>query len=222
MWLNRVALLSVLFGLAAGCAAPTVSLASGPRAYVATDYDRVLRRWTRTENLIELSELENHLTATATYESWDFRWAYVIRYANDYRLTTEQRKKLLERTLEGVAESHSFFVAIYGGTRRYNDLSSEDSAWIVRLIDGTGTETAPVEVTSITKPNAIERTYFPYNKVWRRAFRITFPVTRTDGTPAISPKAKWFGLRFAGAQGNSELLWDLDASDEQTPEESAP
>src|SRR5262249_26564538 len=80
-----------------GCAATKVSLGEGPREYVATDYDSVLDRWTRTERLFALSELENYLTATATFESWDFRWAYVVRYVQDYRLTIEQRKKLLEK-----------------------------------------------------------------------------------------------------------------------------
>ena len=34
-----------------GCAAPLVSLSEGPREYVATDYENVLRQWTRTERL---------------------------------------------------------------------------------------------------------------------------------------------------------------------------
>lgn len=57
-----------------GCATRTVSLSEGPREYVATDYENVLRQWTRTEQLVSFSELDNFLTATATFESWDFRW----------------------------------------------------------------------------------------------------------------------------------------------------
>ena len=60
---------------------PKVSLAPGPREYVASDYPTVLTRWTREESLIQLSELDDKLTVTATFESWDFRWAYVVRYA---------------------------------------------------------------------------------------------------------------------------------------------
>jgi hypothetical protein len=33
---------------------------------------------------------------------------------------------------------------------------------------------------------------------------------RVDGRPTISPAARWFGLRFAGAQGYEELIWELD------------
>lgn len=220
-------LLAIASLLVAGCATPAVSLGEGPREYVATDYENVLRKWTRTQELFTLSELDNFLTATATFESWDFRWAYVVRYVQDYRLTIEQRKKLLERTLEETRQRHQFFVAIYGGERKYNDLTKPNSAWIVRLIDDTGNETAPEEIIAINKPNALERTYYPYNTEWRRAFRIRFPRVTADGRPTISPAAKWFGLRFAGAQGNSELIWKLEdgsatkpVADDGVPRES--
>ena len=193
-----------------GCATQTVSLKEGSREYVGTDYENVLRQWTRTEQLVSFSELDNFLTATATFESWDFRWAYVIRYVHDYRLTVEQQKKLLDKTLEETRLRHQFFVAIYGGERKYNDLTRPDSAWIVRLIDDTGNETAPQEITAIKRPNALERTYFPYNTAFRQAFRIRFPRVSGDGKPTISASAKWFGIRFAGAQGNSELIWKLE------------
>jgi hypothetical protein len=206
----RLSVLAAALALG-GCAAPKVTLGEGPREYVATDYDAVLDRWTRTERLFALPELETYLTATATFESWDFRWSYVVRYVQDYRLTIDQRKKLLEKALDETRLRHQFFVALYGGERRYNDLTKPDSAWIVRLIDDTGNETAPQEIIAIKKPNSLERNYFPYNTVFRQAFRIRFPRTTQDGRPTISPQAKWFGLRFAGAQGNSELIWELDA-----------
>ena len=201
-----------LAGLAglAGCAAPTVTLQEGAREYVATDYDAVLDRWTRTERLFSLSELETHLTVTATFESYDFRWAYVVRYAQDYRITIDQRKKLLEKALDESRRQHHFFVALYGGERRYNDLTKPNSAWIVRLIDDTGNETAPQEIIAVKKPNAIERNYFPYNTSFRQAFRLRFPRVTPEGSPTISPQARWVGLRFAGAQGASELVWKLE------------
>ena len=208
--LHSVVLFAAALGVS-GCATQTVTLNEGPREYVATDYENVLRKWTRTEHLIALSELDNFLTATATFESWDFRWAYVVRYVQDYRLTIDQRKKLLERTLEETRQRHQFFVAIYGGERKYNDLTKADSAWIVRLIDDTGNETAPEEIVAIRKPNALERTYYPYNTIFRLGFRIRFPRANAEGRPSISPNAKWFGLRFAGAQGNSELIWQIGA-----------
>ena len=75
-----------------GCAAQTVNLGEGPREYVATDYPEVLKRWTRSGSLVAIAQLDDLLSVSATYESWDFRWAYVVRYAQDYRLTVEQRR----------------------------------------------------------------------------------------------------------------------------------
>jgi hypothetical protein len=193
-----------------GCAEPKVSLTAGPREYVGSDYGQVLKRWTRSESLIAVSELDDLLTVTATYESWDFRWAYVVRYAQDYRLTVDQRRLLLEKTLAETRESHRFYIALYGTNRRWTDLTKPTSSWIVRLIDDRGDETAPTQIELIAKPGPLERTYFPYTTPWRQVFRIQFPVAAADGRPTIAADAKWFGLRFAGAQGNRELRWELE------------
>ena len=211
--LAPLASLAALLSLCA-CAEPKVSLATGAREYVPSDYQEVLKRWTRDQSLIQLSELDDKLTVTATFESWDFRWAYVIRYAADYRLTVEQRRALLERTLHETEDDHEFYVALYGTNWRWTDLSRPTSAWIVRLIDDEGSETPPAKIEAFTKPGPLERRYFPYTNVWRHAFRIRFPRHMGDGRPSISPSARWFGLRFAGAEGNEELHWDMEPSQE--------
>lgn len=217
---------ALALGGSSGCAAEKVSLREGPREYVATDYEDVRDKWTRTEDLITLAELDNLLQTTVTYESWDFRWAYVVRYAENYRLTIDQRSKLLDKTLEETQTGHHFFVALTGGNRRFNDLTKPDSAWIVRLIDSTGNEVAPDDIKAIKRPNAIEKTYYPYITVFHLAFRIRFPKFNAEGKPSVSDKAEWMGLRFAGAQGSSELKWyidrDLPPEESKTPPASAP
>ena len=84
----------------------------------------------------------------------------------------------------------------------------------------TGNETAPTEIESIKRPNTLERRYYPFNTVWRKAFRIRFPRASADGRPSISPQAEWPGLRFAGAMGNTDLIWQLGA-EAPTPENKA-
>ncbi len=196
-----------------GCATHTVSLAEGPREYVPEDYKRVLKRWTRSRELLSIEEFDNVLTVTATFETWDFRWAYVMRYAQDYRLTVEQRQALLGRSLAETRRAHQFFVAMYAQRHKWADLTMDDPAWIVRLIDDRGGETVPQEIIEIKKPGAIERTYYPYTSPWRRIYRVSFPAVRADGNPTISPSARWVGLRFAGAQGNDQLVWALNPTD---------
>lgn len=199
----------------AACADPKVSLQDGPREYTDSDYPQVLERWTRSQSLFHLSELDTLLTVTATFESWDFRWAYVVRYASDYRLTVEQRRALLDKTLGETRDSHRFYVALYGTKVRWTDLTRANSAWIVRLIDDDGDETAPLSIELIERPGPLERRYFPYTSVFRNVFRIKFPTTAPDGRPTIGAHAKWFGLRFAGAEGNEELRWDVEEHEQR-------
>lgn len=206
----RLSLLTCCALGALGCSTPKVKLSEGPREYVANDYETVLRNWTRDKQFTSVGVMDNVLGVTATYESWDFRWAYVVRYAEDYRLTIDQRHSLLERSLAEVRDGHTFYVALYAQRWKWNDLTAADPAWIVRLIDDEGTETAPSSIEPIKKPGAIELTYFPYTTPWRSAFRISFPRVRADGRPTIAAAARWFGLRFAGAQGYEEIVWELD------------
>jgi hypothetical protein len=202
---------ALCFGLAAvACATPKVKLDEGAREYVATDYEGVLKAWTRSKQFTNVNEMDNVLSVTATYESWDFRWAYVVRYSEDYRLTVDQRHSLLQRSLAEVRDGHQFYLALYAQRHKWNDITVNDPAWIVRLIDDEGTETAPSQIEPIKKPGAIELTYYPYTTPWRSAFRVSFPRVRADGRPTISAAARWFGLRFAGAQGYEELIWELD------------
>lgn len=205
----RIALpLLVLVG-AGACSDPKVSLSKGAREYTDSDYAQVLERWTRSKSLVAISELDNLLTVTSTFESWDFRWAYVVKYANDYRLTVEQRRTLLEKTLAETQDSHRFYVTLYGTKVRWSDLTKPQTSWVVRLIDDEGNETAPTAIEPITRPGPLEIRYFPYTTVWRHVFRIKFPTTTPDGRPTIAPDARWFGLRFAGAEGNEELRWEM-------------
>jgi hypothetical protein len=203
-----------LLGLVSGCAEQNVSLAGGPREYVAGDYPEVLKAWTRDKSFFSLAQLDERLTVTATFESWDFRWAYVVRYASDFRLTIEQRRELLDKTLAETRSEHEFYVALYGPNWRWTDLSRPTSEWVVRLIDDKGNETAPSRIEAIIKPGPLEYQYFPYTTPWRHAYRIQFPRTTSTGQPTISPDAIWFGLLFAGAEGNGDLIWRVAPGDE--------
>ena len=191
------------------CASPQVRLNEGPRAYVPSDYDEVLDTWTRSKELILLGKLENVLTATATFQSWDFRWAYAVRYADDYRLTIKQRSTMLAGNLEETRRRHSFYVAMYATRWKWSDLKIQGAAWTVRLVDDRGNETAPERIEPVKRPGAVDITYFPYTTPWRRVYRVSFPASKEDGTATISEEAKWFGLRFAGAQGHDTLTWTL-------------
>src|SRR5262245_28854892 len=127
--LGSVLLCSLLWA----CSPAKVSLVEGAREYVASDYEAALKRWTRTGQLTSIAEMDNVFTSTATYEGWDFRWAYTVHYAEDYRLTVDQRHALLEHSLAETREAHLFYLALYSQRYKWNDLTAPSPAWIVRL-----------------------------------------------------------------------------------------
>lgn len=195
------------------CASPPVSLRQGPRAYTAESYEGVLQRWTREGHQYQLQGLDDRIAVTATYESWDFRWAYVIRYAQDFRLNTQERQELLQHTLESAQQEHEFYVALYTQNRRWGELTRPTSAWRVLLVNDRREEVAPVAIEPITRPGAVERTYFPYTTVWRQAFRIRFPkyLRRAGGdeVEVIDDRVRSFSLRFSGPLGTTDLVWNV-------------
>lgn len=186
-----------------------MSMAETQRDYRPEDYSSVLRFWTREKSLISVDEMDNVLTVTSTFQSWDFRQAYAARYRHDYRLTPQEGRTFLERSLQTSRAYHEFFVALYAQHPRWGEIADVDALWVVRLVDDTGNEIAPVTIDKIRKPSAMELSYFPYLTSYRKVFRITFPRATTSGEPSISPESEWFGLEFSGAQGHTTLKWSL-------------
>jgi len=213
-----VAALCALTLSACGSSA-VLSMRTQPRAFTPEDYERVYEDWTREENGFALARLEDTLHVTATFQSWEHRWAYVIRYASDYSLNTAERTELLRASLADAAESHRFFVTLAGRTWRESDLTSERTAWRAVLVDDRGATIAPTELVRVARPGPNEHGYYKITP-YRQVFRIAFPARRADGSATIGPDARRVTLRFTGPQGSVDLVWDLEPS-ESSPRRTA-
>jgi len=195
--------------LLVACAAQQISLRTGARSFTPEDYENVYTAWTRDQEDFEWARLEDVLRVSATFESWEFRWAYVVRYASDYSLAADAREAMLRATLDDARDNHRFFVTLTGNNYRESDLSSPRTAWRVLLLDSEGNQTDPVEIERIRRVGAADRTYFPSWNPHRQAFRIVFPARRDDGSPSIPEDAEHVVLRFTGAQGRVDLRWSF-------------
>ena len=209
--LGAIAFVALLGATTTACKSSGVSLAQGYRTYTAEDYSEVLKRWTRKTQTFSLQQTDELLTVQATYQSWDFRWAYAERYADDYQLGQAERETLRENLLRQSSGAHEFYLTVYGTSVRWTQLNKPTTAWIVRLVDDSGAITSPSDIEEIRKPGALERRYFPYTTPYRNVFRIRFPKVANDGKhPSVAPGAKWMGLRFSGPQGRAEMRWNLE------------
>jgi hypothetical protein len=196
--------------LLAACAAPVLSLRPPPGNFVPDQYPDIYERWTRSSHPFDFGQLRSVLHATATFESREFRWAYVVRYADDFQLTTDARNALLNASLADADVHHRFFATIGGArTNAALDLTDEEGAWRVLLIDDRGRQARPVEIQPLGGGTPAERAYFPSISPFRRAFRLVFPVRHEDGEPTLAPDAAFAILRFTGPEGHVDLKWDF-------------
>jgi hypothetical protein len=202
----------VLAILSAACGSRRVSLHESSRTFTASEYEAVYARWTRSADEFAFGRLSEVLHVTATFESWEFRWAYVVRYAADHAFTTDERTRLLEESLADARERHRFFVTLAGPVWRESDLTGNLSDWRVLLMDSSGRQVEPVELSRIARPSADQRAYFPSISRQRHTFRIAFPARLPDGTLTIGPDARWVTLRFTGSAGTVDLTWELERS----------
>lgn len=216
--LRRSAAIAAVALLAlAGCGARRLPMRPTARSYTPDDYSQLYGDWTRSSDEFAFDRLQDILHVTATFESWEFRWAYVVRYAADYSLATDDRTRILRSTLADAQERHRFFVTMVGNRYRESDLTDAGSAWRVLLVDSDGRQTRPVEVTRLRRPGAAERVYFPSVTAQRHTFRIAFPTQHEDGTPVIAHDAPEIVLRFTGAEGTVDLRWELDPNAPSSP-----
>ncbi len=208
--MRRALVLGALAMLAIGCGGRALSIRPSARSFTPDDYDDLYGDWTRDSDDFAFDRLQDVLHVTATFEAWEFRWAYVTRYAADYSLDTDERTALLRSTLADAEQRHRFFVTMVGNQYRLSDLTDERGAWRVLLVDAEGRQTSPIEITRLRRPGAAERVYFPSINVQRHTYRIAFPTQHPDGMPVISPDAEEVRLRFTGAEGAVDLTWELD------------
>lgn len=207
---TRSVFLGALGTLLLACASVPLTLHEGTRAFTPSEYPSVYNSWTKESSSFSFGTLQDVLSVSATFESWEFRWAYLVRYAHDHGLTTAERQRLLDSSLTDARATHRFFVTLAGPDWRESDLSSERSAWRVFLVDDRGRRTAPALIEKVEHPSQAERVYFPSVSKQRWVFRISVPAVQADGTPTIAPSAPFVILRFTGALGAVDLQWDFD------------
>jgi hypothetical protein len=206
---GRGALLVVAATVVVACQsdkAARVDFSETPRHYIAGDYNDVYERWTRHDFVMH--DVEKALEVWATFKSWDFREAYVERYATIYSLSDGDRAKLRAGQLAALHDAYEFNVTAQSANYKWNDLEKVSSSpWRVTLLDALGHE-LPLETASIKVqklPDAYEREFFPAKTPFSKTYSVRFvPPANTD---FVGMKSGSIILRIASPLGRVELTW---------------
>ena len=196
---------SLAAGVAGGCMQKRlpVDFTETPRGYVSKDYERVYDRWTRHE--VAYDDVDVALEVWATYKSWDFREAYIERYAAVYNLSEADEKALTEAQHGLLRAAYEFHFTAQSTQYKWNDLEKANSPWRATLIDALGHELTPEYIKVVKLPDAYEESFFPSRTPFTKTYAIRFAVP-ADGSFA-GTKSGSIRLRFASPLGRLELAW---------------
>jgi hypothetical protein len=196
----------VLVVLLGGCAEKqvTVDFSQTPRDYVAKDYERVYDRWTRHQTAFQDADVA--LEVWATFKSWDFREAYIERYAEIYSLSQGDEDILRDSQRKILGEAYEFHVTAQASNYKWNDLEKSNSSWRVALVDALGHELAPQYVRVEKLPDAVESVFYPARTPFTKAYAIRFDLP-ADQAVFGGTKSGAITLRIASPIGRLELEW---------------
>jgi hypothetical protein len=192
----------------ASCAAPVparVDFSEQTRNFRPEDYAQVLKVWTRHSKVI--SDVGTVIEAWALYKSWEWRQAYIERYAQVYHLTDAERTTLIKSQLESSRLAYEFHVAVQTTNYKWNDLDKETSPWRVSLVDGTGAEVAPKRIEPLRLPELYEMEFFPNKTEFSKTYVIRFVRADADAAGFSGPGSGRIFLRIASPLGKAEPSW---------------
>ena len=192
-----------------GCAAPVpqyVDFSEAPRNFRPTDYDQVRAAWTRHQKIWQISE-GTVIELWAVYKSWEFRQAYVERYASVYGLSEAERTALLDSQRDAAHQSIEFHVAVQTTNYKWNDLDKPNSAWRVSLIDGAGVELAPRRIEQLKLPQLYESQFFPNRTEFTQTYLVRFNRADVEAAGFSGPASGRITLRVASPLAKAQLTW---------------
>ncbi len=193
--------------LGASCATQKqvrVDFSETPRDYLPNDYTGVYERWTRHD--FAEHDVDKALDVWATFKSWDFREAYIEKYASIYSLSDAKRIELRQAQHEANSQAFEFHVAAQSANWDWNDLEKASSPWRVTLLDALGHE-LPSERVRIEKlPDAYEREFFPAKTPFTKTYSVRF-IMPGPGADFAGTRSGSLTLRFASPIGRVDLVW---------------
>ena len=202
------ALLALAAACAVGCASGKpvlVDFSESPRGYRSSDYGDVYDRWTRHDRAY--FDVDAALEVWATFKSWDFREAYVERYAAVYSLADDDRSALRRSEQKAFSDAYEFHVTAQSANYKWNDLEKSSSAWRVTLVDALGHELAPESVKVLKLPDAYVAGFFPAKNPFSKTDSIRYAGPSRSGSDFVGTKSGSLMLRISSPLGRVELVW---------------
>jgi len=194
-----------VFGCASSRARP-VDFSDASKVYRSDDYSAAYAAWTRHGKLVE--DIGTVIETWATFKSWDFRQAYVAKFAKVYFLTASERDDIAKSQKEMAHAAYEIHLVAQSTSDRWIDLDRRNSPWRITLLDGSGAELYPSSIKLEKLPEIYESQFFPDRTPFSKTYTLKF--ARPDGAADafVGPKSGRIILRIASPMGKVEVTWE--------------
>lgn len=192
---------------AAGCAtarAPAVDFSDTAKHYRSDDYQGIHDAWTRHAKLVQ--DVGTVMEIWATLKSWEFRQAYIAKYAKVYDLPEGERETLAKGQQDASRSVYEFHLVAQSTTAKWNDLERRNSPWRISLVDGTGAELSPASIKVEKFPEIYETEFFPRRTPFSKTYTVRF--VQPEGDAFVGPVSGRLILRLDSPLGKVEAIWE--------------
>ena len=199
-----------LAGWFGGCASSVpryVDFSESNRNVRSDDYERVFTIWSRHAKAVVVYQ-GTVIETWGVYKSWEFRQAYIERYAQIYSLSDAEKAALYKTQREAARQTFEFHVAVQMTNYKWNDLDKETSPWRISLVDGTGAEIAPRRVELLKLPELYETQFFPNRTEFSQTYLIRFSRAEAEAAGFGGPSSGRIALRIVSPLAKNEIVWE--------------
>lgn len=192
----------------ASCAAPgprPVDFSEANRHFGAGDYDRVRKAWSRHAKVVK--DVGTVIELWAVLKSWEFRQAFIERYARVYSSSDEAKRALYTAQLEASHREYEFHIAAQMTDWKWNDLEKPNSPWRLSMIDGAGVEVAPRTIEVLRLPDLYESQLFPERTEFSRTYLVHFDRAEAHAAGFSGGQSGQIALRAMSPLARAEVVW---------------
>ena len=202
-------LLILILAVCQGCqiVSSVKQLEASSDPYQGSAYKAVLIKWTNEARIYRGLDLE--LMTAVTFKSPEFREAYANEYDRTYKLSREEKEKLIKDQKEASLIYNDFIMSAYVPDKKWNDFNKKNSIWKIYLNANNGKKITPLEIRKIKKIDAVISHFFPYINSWESLYLVRFPV-KLPGTDKniINDTCLNIKIVITSVLGTTEMVWN--------------
>ena len=166
-----------------------------------SNYDTILKKWTRGDEAYNWTNLEARLVWKATYLSSTMLDALVAKTSELYDVDAQEAAKYLQEEQKDHDKYDTFIVSIYAGSREHPEIGKDRKLWRM-VLEAPGDHPVEPAVWEPFPKTQLTFILYPFQDRWSDTYIVKFPKI-TQANPAE------LELKMVGIPADSTLTWDL-------------